>query len=186
MRKISKKILVMVLCVAIVTGAFGGALLVINEAKAATTTGYKVTIVVKNGNNDIEIPTNNNIKSGNSYSGIQTLYVKCKDICRVYVTTDNNNYTRQSGSSSDENTYRYALTIDRKMTLVVVKMGDINFDGNVDSADALLILRYDVDKADLNDLQKKNGDINLDGKTDSADALMILRYDVNKAKFVCN
>jgi len=186
MRKISKKILVMVLCVAIATGAFGGALLVINEAKAATPTGYKVTIVVKNGNNDIEIPTNNNIKSGNSYSGIQTLYVKCKDICRVYATTDNKNYTRQSGSSSDEGIYRFSISVNKPITLVVLKTGDVNFDGNIDSADALLILRNDVNKADLSDLQKKNGDINLDGKTDSADALMILRYDVGKAKFICN
>ena len=57
--------------------------------------------------------------------------------------------------------------------------GDVNSDGAVDSADALLILRSSVGLATFDDEQSTLGDVNGDGKVDSADALSVLRYSVN-------
>lgn len=57
-------------------------------------------------------------------------------------------------------------------------VGDVNGDGKINSADAILVLKYMVDQEKLFDNQVKNADVNLDGKTDSADALLILRYTI--------
>ena len=57
--------------------------------------------------------------------------------------------------------------------------GDVNGDGAVDSADALLILRNSVDMEEFTDLQIFLGDVNEDNENiDSSDALAVLRYSV--------
>lgn len=55
--------------------------------------------------------------------------------------------------------------------------GDINGDFVVNSADAGLILRYDVGIITLDEQMLSWGDVNSDGIVDSADAGLILRYD---------
>ena len=57
-------------------------------------------------------------------------------------------------------------------------LGDVNQDGVVDSADALLILRASVELEAFSDIQNLLGDVNFDGTVDSADALDVLRYSV--------
>ncbi len=57
-------------------------------------------------------------------------------------------------------------------------LGDVNGDGQVDSTDALLILRNSVDLESFNDAQMVLGDVNFSDKVDSADALAVLRYSV--------
>lgn len=54
--------------------------------------------------------------------------------------------------------------------------GDVNGDGEIDVADANLILRYIVDLVDLKDWQKERADVNLDGLINVSDAILILRY----------
>ena len=56
-------------------------------------------------------------------------------------------------------------------------MGDVNGDGIVDIADALMISRYDVELVTLNKNQLALGDITGDGSVDIADALYISRLD---------
>ena len=60
----------------------------------------------------------------------------------------------------------------------VVKMGDVNGDGKVNTIDALNALRYDVDIVSLNKYEVTALDLNGDGKSDTLDALILLRYDV--------
>lgn len=62
-------------------------------------------------------------------------------------------------------------------TCTSAMLGDINNDLKVDSADAGLILRYDVGLINLSGEQLQCADINKDSKIDSADADLILRYD---------
>ena len=58
-------------------------------------------------------------------------------------------------------------------------LGDVNNDGQVDSADALLILRNSVGLETFDDTQKYLGDVNEDNENiDSSDALAVLRYSV--------
>lgn len=56
-------------------------------------------------------------------------------------------------------------------------LGDVNVDGEVDIADALLISRYDAGLVELNESQLALADVNDDGEADIADALLISRYD---------
>ncbi len=55
--------------------------------------------------------------------------------------------------------------------------GDVNYDGDVDAADALIVLKADVRLTTLTTAQKKIADVNGDGETDAADAILILKYN---------
>ncbi len=56
-------------------------------------------------------------------------------------------------------------------------LGDLNNDGVVDTADALLILRSSVKLITLSEAQKSVADVNGDNSIDAGDAILILRYD---------
>ena len=55
-------------------------------------------------------------------------------------------------------------------------MGDVNADGKINSADALLVLKFSTQLQSPTSAQKKLADVNGDGKIDSSDALEILKY----------
>jgi hypothetical protein len=57
-------------------------------------------------------------------------------------------------------------------------LGDVNYDGLVDSTDALIILSADVGLNTSQFCPMNCGDVNGDGYVDSTDALIILSYDV--------
>ncbi len=57
-------------------------------------------------------------------------------------------------------------------------LGDVNGDGQVDSADALLILRDSTGLEEFDELQSSLGDVDSDGEITSADALAVLRFSV--------
>jgi hypothetical protein len=80
-------------------------------------------------------------------------------------------YTKDySVNSNDDCGYVDNVTYHR-----AVQLGDVNADGIVDSADALLILRYSMNLGTLTAAQLSVADINGDGVVDSADALLLLR-----------
>lgn len=60
------------------------------------------------------------------------------------------------------------------------KIGDINTDGKINSADALLVLQSSTGVITLTDTQKLLADVNKDGKINSTDALLILQYATGK------
>ena len=72
-----------------------------------------------------------------------------------------------------------ALKFNPKAT-ISYKIGDINTDGKINSADALLVLQLSTGKITLTDTQKLLADVNKDGKINSADALYILQYATGK------
>ena len=55
--------------------------------------------------------------------------------------------------------------------------GDVNGDGYIDAADALLCLRTSVGLITLTPEQEAAADVNHDGLVDAGDAILILRYD---------
>ena len=59
-----------------------------------------------------------------------------------------------------------------------LKVGDVDGDGNITSADALLVLRKSVKLETFTDEQITAADVNKDGEINSADALFILRKSV--------
>lgn len=60
------------------------------------------------------------------------------------------------------------------------KIGDINTDGKINSADALLVLQSSTGVITLTDTQKLLADVNNDEKINSTDALLILQYATGK------
>ncbi len=63
---------------------------------------------------------------------------------------------------------------DNKYT--VVKLGDANSSGKIDSFDYIRIMNYIMGKKQLNDLEKLAADANKDGKIDSFDYIRIMNY----------
>lgn len=57
------------------------------------------------------------------------------------------------------------------------QLGDVNGDGYIDAADALLCLRTSVGLIMLTPEQEAAADVNHDGLIDAGDAILILRYD---------
>ena len=58
------------------------------------------------------------------------------------------------------------------------KYGEIDDDGEITSADSLMILRQSVGLENFNDAKRALADVDNDGKITSADALEVLRYSV--------
>ena len=120
------------------------------------------------------------------YAGNTPFTVSSQDTCFVFVTKDGGEtFERLVASKLSEGKYSYNLYVDCEMYVAIVKAGDFNLDGKVDSADALQILRYDVGKlTDVNILQILAGNVGgNDQLINSADALQVLRYDVGKTSF---
>ncbi len=57
------------------------------------------------------------------------------------------------------------------------QLGDVNGDGYIDAADALLCLRASVGLITLTPEQEAAADVNHDGLIDAGDAILVLRYD---------
>lgn len=68
------------------------------------------------------------------------------------------------------------LALSLVPTAFAASKGDINGDGNVSSADALMVLQYSVGQ--IRSIDKTKADVNKDGAVNSADALIILQICV--------
>ena len=127
------------------------------------------------------------LEDGESYFGEVSFTVSCEQACMVLIMKDGaKSYTRlKAGAGEEENTYIFSFEADADFEIAIVKAGDFNLDGRVDSADALQILRYDVGKlTDVKILQLIAGNVSgNDSLINSADALQVLRYDVGKTSF---
>ncbi len=79
----------------------------------------------------------------------------------------------------------YAQSITKSFTVAVEKAaayGDVNKDGSVDAGDALMVLKYAVNKLELTAGEQIAADVNGDGAINAGDALDILKYAVGKIK----
>lgn len=69
----------------------------------------------------------------------------------------------------------YTIKITRKAASQTLQQGDVNGDKYLTVVDALLILRYNAGKAQLDSAQLKRADMNGDGSVDVVDALTLLK-----------
>ena len=72
----------------------------------------------------------------------------------------------------------YGMTfelLEELRTEYYANTGDVNGSGSVDTADALLAMRYAMNLAELTPGAVTRGDINLDGRLDTADSMLIMR-----------
>ena len=67
----------------------------------------------------------------------------------------------------------------------IIKIGDVNGDGETDEIDAILILRKSIDIIQFNNIQNEAADVDKDGNSDEIDAIRILRYTIglNEIKY---
>lgn len=72
----------------------------------------------------------------------------------------------------------WRVKADSQIIVPDIKIGDVNLDGEINAGDAVLVLRYAVDLAQLDDTQKIAADVNRDGSINAGDAVIILRYTV--------
>ncbi|MCR5611130.1 MAG: InlB B-repeat-containing protein [Clostridiales bacterium] len=66
------------------------------------------------------------------------------------------------------------VTEDLTVTAVYTHLGDVDGDGEVTPADAVLIMRYALEL--ISDIDEDMADVNGDGKVDLTDALIVLRH----------
>ena len=69
----------------------------------------------------------------------------------------------------------YTIRITRKAASQTLQQGDVNGDKYLTVVDALLMLRYNAGKTQLDSAQLKRADMNGDGKVDVIDALTLLK-----------
>lgn len=69
----------------------------------------------------------------------------------------------------------YTIKITRKAASQALQQGDVNGDKYLTVVDALLMLRYNAGKTQLDSAQLKRADMNGDGKVDVIDALTLLK-----------
>ena len=69
----------------------------------------------------------------------------------------------------------YTIKITRKAASQTLQQGDVNGDKYLTVVDALLMLRYNAGKTQLDSTQLKRADMNGDGKVDVIDALTLLK-----------
>lgn len=76
----------------------------------------------------------------------------------------------------------YRVTIENK-TYTVVKLGDVNGDGEINSGDLFYTQKYLLKKSELDGNQKKACDVNKDNVINSGDLFYIQKYLLKKAEF---
>ena len=74
--------------------------------------------------------------------------------------------------------FAIACGVLKTLGIPVLQPGDVNGDGKVDAADALLALQDSVNLTQLDGVQRAQADLNGDGRVDAADALKMLQKSV--------
>ena len=92
--------------------------------------------------------------------------------CTVCADTYRDGYTDPTGHSFENGVCISCGVADENAVIP----GDLDGDGAVTSADAVLLARYLVDLAELTDNQFRAADVDRDGAVTSADAVMVARY----------
>ncbi len=106
------------------------------------------------------------------------------DTCHIYRLEEDNTFTDMKATCSNNvltfRTNHFSIYVITEQTLAdasALISGDVNGDGEVDIADALLISRYDAKLTEFDATQLAYADVNDDNEVNIADALLISRYD---------
>lgn len=108
-------------------------------------------------------------------------FMNGRTFCAMYTTSDMSKpgISNPEGMKYDVSKAVLNFKVGSEST---VKKGDVNFDGNINSTDALMVLQTAVGSRTLSANEKKAADVNGDGNVNSADALKILQYAVGEIK----
>ena len=153
---------------------------------------YKLYLVPINDNNGNNNNNNNNNNDGNNNSGNDTTNVKIDKNNNVITVTPNAiafdildafggsaKITKADGSylNGGNDLMATGFIVEDKYT--VIKKGDCNGDGKVDTADLLAIQKQLLSISELTGINRKAGDTNNDNNINTADLLAIQKYLLN-------
>ncbi len=132
------------------------------------------------------------VYSGNAYSiptisldGLKVNVNYSSGSSEVLAYADSPNRFKASFKSAlklGENTVKVTIdsTYTVEYTIYIRAYGDVNFDGKINSSDALLVLQKSVGLTTLNSTQARYADVSNDNTINSTDALYILQKSVGK------
>lgn len=111
----------------------------------------------------------------------EKITVTCDSACIVILANEaDNSYTRLEGvATNTDNCYEFSYEIDDYQVIIALK-GDVNLNGTVNLADAMLINRSKLSSSlpayiELTPIQSVVADINKNGSINTADAMLINR-----------
>lgn len=110
-----------------------------------------------------------------------TLSVSCSEACVVLLSTNNGaTYSKVKGTKINNNTYNFSIGTSANRKVMVVLKGDVNSNGSVNIADAVLINRSRVSTTSslyraLSYIEGIIADINENGSVNIADSVLISR-----------
>ncbi len=114
-----------------------------------------------------KLPNNTLIRAGYTFKGWNTktdgngsTYEDCASIKNL--TTENNGNVKLFAQWEENPTN---------------SKGDVNGDGEIDIADALLVMKHDAGLTIIDEAFQQAADVNNDGEIDIADAILIMKYD---------
>ena len=93
-------------------------------------------------------------------------------------------YTLEISLADPTDTGTFSLAAERRLNVDKLSVGDVNGDGDIDFADAILLLKHDVGLKKIPDYLKEIADVNNDGDVDFADAIQVLKYDVGMGSLI--
>ena len=148
----------------------------------------KISVIFKEIPASVNAPTAS-VKSGTYKDRVSVQLSSDNADAAIYYTTDGSQPTNKSTK------YTGAITINATCILkaiavvgsevspvaayeyTIVTIGDANGDGDVDFADAIVVLKHDAGVSTLTGDKLKAADTNGDGEVDFVDAIQILKYD---------
>lgn len=132
---------------------------------------YVVFLLNGEAGDESPVPTETNIRYIDQKGGSTTVeFILYPDTLEKAGT-----YAVYISNSGTDGSYTRVASFD---VMSFYTLGDVNDDGSINSADALLVLQCSVGNKTLNDSQRSAADVNGDSSINSADALKILQYSV--------
>lgn len=109
----------------------------------------------------------------------QRVTVKSPSACRA-VYLDGNEYVKLKAEKNPNGTYTYTVPKNQK-EIILVLLGDLNYDGMVDSADTAVLGEAIKNGTQYTPEQMLIADINENGKINSADRVLLARSLLDKS-----
>lgn len=147
----------------------------------------EISVKVSDNKQVKDVVVTYNSPSMNSSEQITMMFDSSKNSYIGYLTVkENMEFGKWSVSyiwASDEASniaYAYPENGCFELSEKSIILGDINFDGTINSSDALAVLQHSVGQIKLNDRKFVAGDVNKNNAINSSDALLILQYSVGQ------
>ena len=125
------------------------------------------------GANGLAVAVSKNTTTDNDGKDVVDLDL---DVTSIVIDKDSGNYTDSDTKKDTDKGTESDIKKDPDTTNK--KIGDLDDDGKITSADALFVLRASVKLEKLDDVKTKLADVDGDGEITSSDSLAILRYSV--------